>query len=82
MMRSKHLESRGDDSELLFGDATVECGVDSVPGVLGGCWRVVRVAVECFDEFLCAVAKSSCGFEDEWGQVDARVPVELFLFFA
>ena len=35
--------SRRDRPELLFGDATVECGLDGGPGLSYGCWRVVRV---------------------------------------
>ena len=41
-----------------------------------------RAAVEVVDELLCVVAGSSSGLKDEWGQVDAGVPVELFLLLA
>ena len=61
--------SRGDRPELLFGDAAVECGLDGGPGVPDGCWRVVRVVVKVFDEFLGVVARASSGLKDEWGQV-------------
>ena len=82
MVKHEANKSHGDGWKLLFGDAVLQCGLDSVPCVAGGCWRVIRVAVECFDEFLGVVTRPSCGLKDEWGQVDARVPNELFLFFA
>ena len=63
--------SRGDGSQVVFGDAVVESGLDGGPGVLDGCWWVVRVTEQVFDELLCVVAKSSSGLEDEWDQVDA-----------
>ena len=56
--------------------------LDGGPSGPDGCWWVVRIAVQEFDEHLCVVAKSSGGLEDEWDQVDAGVPVELFLLFA
>ena len=65
--------SRGDGSELLFRDAAVQCGLDGAPGVAGGHWWVVRVAVGVFDELLCVVAGSSRGLEDEWGLVRGYV---------
>ena len=40
------------------------------------------VSVELFDELLGVVTRPSCGFEDEWDQIDAGVSFELFLFFA
>ena len=43
---------------------------------------MVCVAEEVFDELLGVVATSARGFKDLGSQVDARVPVELFLFFA
>ena len=43
---------------------------------------VVRIAVEVFDELMCVVVGSSGGLKDEWSQVYAEVPVELFLLFA
>ena len=52
------------------------------PGVPDGCWWAVCVVVEVFDELSGVVTRSPCGLEDEWGQVDAGVSVELFLFFA
>ena len=55
-------------------------GPDGGPGVPDGCWWVVRIAVEGFDGFLGVVSRSSSGLKDEWGQLDAGVPVELFLF--
>ena len=81
MVRQEAWWSRGDGSQLVFGDTVVESGLDGGPGVLDGCWWVVRVTEQVFDELLCVVAKSSSGLEDEWGQVDAGVPVELFLLF-
>ena len=60
----------------------MQCGLDSCPGVSDGCRWVVRVAVELSDELLGVVTWSSCGFKDERDQVDARVPVKLFLFLA
>ena len=57
-------------------------GLDGGPGVLDGWWWVVRIAVEGFDGFLGVVSRSSGALEDKFDQVDAVVPVELFLFFA
>ena len=56
----------------------VQCGLNACLGVTDGCWWVVRIAVVVFDELLCVVAGSSGGLKDEWGQVDAGVPVDLF----
>ena len=33
-----------------------------------------------FDELSGVVSRPSCGFKDEWDQVDAGVSVEIFLF--
>ena len=82
MVRNRSLESRGDGSELLFGDTVVQGGLHGSPGVADGCWWVVRIAVLVFDEFLGMVVRSSVGHKDGWGQVDARVPVELSLLFS
>ena len=76
------MESRGDGSKLLFGDAVVQGGLDGVPSVPDSCRWVVRVVVEVFDDFSGVVARSSSGLEDEWDQVDAVIPVEFVLFFA
>ena len=57
----------------------MQCGLNGRPGVPDGCRRVVRVVVEVFDELSCVVSWPSCGFEDEWAQVDAEVSVDLFL---
>ena len=76
VVRQKPGRLRGDRPELLFGDATVECGLDGGPG----CWRVVRVAEQVFDKLLCVVSRLSSSLEDEWDQVGAGVSVELFLF--
>ena len=46
------------------------------------CWWMISVAVEVFDEFLSVVTWSTRGFQDEWGQVDTGLPVELFLVFS
>ena len=56
--------------------------LDGGRGIPGGCWWVVRVAAEVFDELLCVLARSSSGLKDERNQVDAGVPVKLFLLFA
>ena len=72
--------SRGDRPELLFGDAAVECGLDGGPSVSDGCWEVVRVSEQAFDELLCMETRSSSSLMDEWDQVYAGVSVELFLF--
>ena len=45
LARSWHWGSRGDGSELLFGDVAVEGSLDGGPGVSDGCWWVVPVAV-------------------------------------
>ena len=81
-MRQWSWWSREDRSELLFGYAVVQGGLDGCPGVPDGCRWVVRVAVEEFDELPCVISRSSCGLEDERDQVDAGVSVELFLFLA
>ena len=81
-MRQKSWRSRSERLELLFGNAVVQCGWNGHPGVPDGCRWVVRVAVEVFDELSGVVSQPSCGFKDEWDQVDARVSVELFLFLA
>ena len=60
----------------------MQCGLDSGPSVTDGCWWVVRVVVEVFDELSGVVTRSPCGPEDQWGQVDAGVSVELSLFLA
>ena len=52
-MSQEAWRSRGDDSELLFGDAFVERGLDGRPGVSNCSWWVVRVVVEVFDERSC-----------------------------
>ena len=57
-------------------------GLNGRPGVSNSCRWVVRVVVEEFDELLGVASRPSCGFKDEWDQVDAGVSVELFLFFA
>ena len=82
MARSRRQESRGDGSERLFEDVVVQCGLNGCPGVTDGCWWVVRIAVEVSDELLSVVAWSARGFEDEGGQVDARVLDELFPLFS
>ena len=81
-VRQKSWRSRGDRPELLFRDAVVQGGLNGRPGVPDGCWWVVRVVVEVFDELSGVVSRSPCGFKDEWGQVDAGVSVEFFLLFA
>ena len=58
----------------------MQCGLDGGPGVPDGCWWVVRVVVKMFDEPSGVVSRPSCGFKDEWGQVDAGISVELLLF--
>ena len=80
MVRNRCLESRGDGSELLFGDAVVQGGLNGCPGVPDGCWWVFRVAVEVFDEFLCVVARLSSGVKDHWGQVDVEGTCRTFSF--
>ena len=50
MVRQEAWWSRGDGSQLVFGDAVVESGLDGGPGVLDGCWWVVRVTEQVFDE--------------------------------
>ena len=60
----------------------MQCGLNGRPGVPDGCWWVVRVVVEVFDELSGVVSRPSCGFKDEWDQVDAGVSFELFLFLA
>ena len=70
-VRQKTWQSRSDRSELLFGNAVVQCGLDGGPGVPDGCWWVVRVVVKMFDELSGVVSRPSCGFKDEWDQVDA-----------
>ena len=74
--------SRGDGSEVLFGDAVAQRGLDGAPSVAGGHWWVVRVAVDGSDEFLGVVAWPSRGVEDEWDQVDAGISFEPSLFGA
>ena len=59
MVRQEAWWSRGDGSQLVFGDAVVESGLDGGPGVLDGCWFVVHVTEQVFDEPQCVVAKSS-----------------------
>ena len=78
-VRQKSWRSRSDRPELLFGNAVVQCGLDSGPCVTNGCWWVVRVVVEVFDELSGVVSRPSCGFKDEWDEVDAGVSVELFV---
>ena len=80
-MRQQSWRSRGDRPELLFRDAVVQGGLNGLPGVPNGCWWLVRVVVELFDE-LSWYPGLPCGPEDEWDQVDAGVSVELFLLFA
>ena len=82
VVRNRCLELRGDGSELLFGDAVVRCGLNGRPGVPVRNWWVFRVAEEVFHELSCVVAGSSSVLKDERDQVDAGVPVELFLLFA
>ena len=64
--------SRGDCSELL---EMLFCNVVRIAGQAArmdvGGWSV---------SLLCVVAGSARGFKDEWGQIDARVSVELLLF--
>ena len=60
----------------------MQCGLDSGPGVTDGCWWVVRVVVEVFDELSGVVSRSPCGLEDEWDQIDAGVSVEFSPLFA
>ena len=81
LVSGRHQGSRGDGSQLLFGDAAVERSLDGGPGVSDVCWWVVSVAEKVFDELLCMVAGSSSGFKYEWNQVDAGIPFELFLLF-
>ena len=59
----------------------MENRLDGGPGVLDGCWWVVCVTEQVFDELLCVIAMLSNGLENEWDQVDAGEPVELFLLF-
>ena len=44
--------SRGDGLKLLFGNAVVQGGLEGSPGVANGCWWVIRVVVEGFDEIM------------------------------
>ena len=81
-VRQQSWQSRGDRPELLFRDAVVQGGLNGRPRIPDGCWWVVRVVVEVFDELSGVVSRSPCGLEDEWDQVDAGVSVELFLLFA
>ena len=69
--RNRRQVSRGDGSKLLNG----------CPSVTDGCWWVVRVTLKVFDELLSVLAWSARGLEDKGDQVDAMVPVELFLLF-
>ena len=39
---------------------------------------MVCVIVEVFDELPCVISRSSCGFKDEWDQVDAGVMSNFF----
>ena len=41
----------------------MQCGLDSGPSVTDGCWWVVRVVVEVFDELSGVVTRSPCGPE-------------------
>ena len=72
-----HKGSRGDGSELLFGNTVVLGGLDGGPG--RGRWSV---AVKTFDELLRRVAWSTRGFQNDRDQVHTGVPVKLFLFFS
>ena len=73
--------SRGDGSELLFGDAVVQGGLDGGPSVSNGCWWVVCFAAEVFDELWGVVARSSSGHEGsrcggtirKWGCTSGRL---------
>ena len=60
----------------------MQCGLDGRPSIPDGCWWVVRVTVEVFDELSGVVSRPSCGLKDEWDQVDAGVSVELFPFLS
>ena len=55
-------------------------GLDGRPGVPDGCWWVVRIAAEGFDEFLGVVTRSSSGLKDGCGQLDAGVPFQIYSF--
>ena len=74
-VRQEACWSRSDGTELLVGDAVVH-GLDGGPGVPDGSWRVVLLAVKGFDDFL------GRGNQVVKDQVDAGVPVKLFLFLA
>ena len=79
VVRNSCLDARGDGSELLLGDAVVECSLDGGPGGTDKCWWVFRVAEEVFDELLCVVAGSSSGLKDERDQVHAGMWVRCWL---
>ena len=52
MVRKKNQGSRGDGSELLFGNTVLQGSLDDSPSVANGCWWVIRVAVDFFDVFF------------------------------
>ena len=50
--------------------------------VADGCWCMIRVAEEVFEEFLRVVPWTTSGFQDEREQVDTGPPVELFVLLS
>ena len=79
--REKYKNVRGTTDNTATMVERVWSGEEKKPLEILLC-RVVRIAVLVFDELLCVVARSSVGHKDGWGQVDARVPVELSLLFS
>ena len=75
-VRQEPQGSRGDYSELLFGEAVVCCDLNGGPSVADRDWGRIRVAEHCLDEFLSTVFRSACGFQD---QVDLGVAIQFSL---
>ena len=50
--------------------------------VADGCWWMIRVAEEVFEEILRVAPWTTSGFQDEGDQVDTGPPVELFVILS